>query len=175
MEVNFFGTVALTKAFLELVRESKGRVINVSSLAGLWSRGSGSVYSASKFALEAFTDSLRREMRAVGVAVSSVNPGFVVTKIYDKAIERLETAPTYEQKWLDVYSRYLVNTKESVHAAFAKGDSTEVTTDAIVHASFSPRPKTRYYVANVKGLPAPVAAILAYILPSYVADKILEP
>ena len=75
MEVNFFGAVSLTKTFLELIRESKGRVINVSSLNGIIGTGSKSAYCASKFALEGFSDSLRKELAPLGVAVSIVNPG----------------------------------------------------------------------------------------------------
>ena len=78
MEVNFFGAVSLTKTFLELIRESKGRVINVSSLNGIIGTGSKSAYCASKFALEGFSDSLRKEVAPLGVAVSIVNPGTAV-------------------------------------------------------------------------------------------------
>ena len=78
MEVNFFGAVSLTKTFLELIRENKGRVINVSSLNGIIGTGSKSAYCASKFALEGFSDSLRKEVAPLGVAVSIVNPGTAV-------------------------------------------------------------------------------------------------
>ena len=79
-----FGLVSLTKAFLELIRESKGRVINVSSIGGVVAVGGIGAYSASKFAVEGFSDSLRKEMLPLGVSVSIVNPGLVQSKMFDK-------------------------------------------------------------------------------------------
>ena len=81
-EVNYFGVVAMTQKFLPLIRASKGRIINVSSILGLICRGGGGAYCSSKFALEGFSDSLRKEVRPLGVAVVLVNPATVLTKIF---------------------------------------------------------------------------------------------
>ena len=77
MEVNFFGLVSLTKKLLPLIRESKGRIINVTSLSGVLAHGSAAAYCASKAAASAFTDSLRKEVRPLGVAVVDITAAIV--------------------------------------------------------------------------------------------------
>ncbi|XP_048251708.1 D-beta-hydroxybutyrate dehydrogenase, mitochondrial-like [Haliotis rufescens] len=74
-EVNLFGAIRVSKAFLPLVRQAKGRVINVSSERGRLARGGNSTYCISKYGLEAFSDALRHEMRRFGVQVSLTEPG----------------------------------------------------------------------------------------------------
>ncbi|XP_052780443.1 D-beta-hydroxybutyrate dehydrogenase, mitochondrial-like isoform X2 [Mya arenaria] len=74
-EVNQFGVIRMTKAFLPLIRECKGRVINVTSAKGRISLPSNAVYGATKYAIEAFSDVLRLEMRKFGVRVIIVEPG----------------------------------------------------------------------------------------------------
>ena len=71
MEVNFFGVIGVTKAFLPLVKRATGRIVNVSSIAGV-SCGYplSSAYAASKHAVEVFTSTLRQELRPWGIKVS---------------------------------------------------------------------------------------------------------
>ena len=173
MEVNFFGAVALTKAFLPLLRASKGRVINISSVAGVVGAGSISSYSGSKFALEGFSDSLRKELRPLGVAVVLVNPGYVNTKIGNKAAADTKSHGS-DPQWLSLYARYIENVDEQTARHFGLADTTSVTTDAIDDAAFSPRPKARYFVANVDGLPALLSCLVARVLPTYLFDIITE-
>ncbi|XP_048251383.1 D-beta-hydroxybutyrate dehydrogenase, mitochondrial-like [Haliotis rufescens] len=73
-EVNLFGAIRVSKAFLPLVRQAKGRVINVSSERGRLARGGNATYCISKYSLEAFSDALRHEMRRFGVQVSLIEP-----------------------------------------------------------------------------------------------------
>lgn len=81
-ETNFFGTVALTKAVLPMMIEQRaGRIIQVSSLNGRIALPSSSAYSASKFALEGFSEALRYELRPHGVWVSIIEPGGFKTDI----------------------------------------------------------------------------------------------
>ncbi|XP_078695097.1 D-beta-hydroxybutyrate dehydrogenase, mitochondrial-like isoform X2 [Branchiostoma floridae x Branchiostoma belcheri] len=75
MEVNTFGTVRVTKAFLPLIRRAKGRVVNVTSAEGLHSTPTVSAYCMTKAALESFSDALRHEMHKWGVKVIIVEPG----------------------------------------------------------------------------------------------------
>ena len=86
-DVNFFAPMALTQAFLPLLRASGGRIINVSSIAGKIAAPFLGAYSASKFALEAASDALRLELRPFGVAVSIVEPGDVRTPIWRRSSE----------------------------------------------------------------------------------------
>jgi len=103
-DVNFFGAIATTKAFLALLRASKGRVINISSLAGLTVAPFMTDYCASKWALEAFSDALRVEMGELGVSVSVVEPAYVTSAIFGKIATRVkETADSVSEKvgmWL---------------------------------------------------------------------------
>ncbi len=81
MEVNVVARVAVTQAFLPLLRASKGRVVFIGSIAGYLSAPFVGAYSASKFAVEAIADSLRMELAPSGLAVSLVQPGAIATPI----------------------------------------------------------------------------------------------
>lgn len=86
--INFWGTVHGTKAFLPyLIASGDGHVANMSSMFGLVACPTQSGYSSSKFAMRAFTDSLRQEMKLYGhpVGVSSIHPGTILTDIARKA------------------------------------------------------------------------------------------
>jgi NAD(P)-dependent dehydrogenase (short-subunit alcohol dehydrogenase family) len=87
MEVNFFGTVALVSPLLPYLIEAKGRIIIHGSMAGRIALPFLAPYSSSKFALEGFSDSLRREMKPFGVQVSLLETAGVATPIWKKAKE----------------------------------------------------------------------------------------
>ncbi|XP_015284552.1 PREDICTED: D-beta-hydroxybutyrate dehydrogenase, mitochondrial-like [Gekko japonicus] len=74
-DINLWGTVRVTKAFLPLIRRARGRVVNMSSMLGRMASPLRSSYCISKFGLEAFTDCLRQEMYHWGVAVVAIEPG----------------------------------------------------------------------------------------------------
>ncbi len=74
-DVNVYGPYRMVKAFAPLLVESNGRIINISSMAGIMSPPAYGVYSMSKHAVEAFTDTLAYELGTVGVAVSAIAPG----------------------------------------------------------------------------------------------------
>ena len=80
-DVNVFGVFRVTKAFAPMVIESKGRIVNVSSISGVLSVGTAGIYAGSKHALEAMTDSLAEELQPFGVQVSAVNPGEFSSKM----------------------------------------------------------------------------------------------
>lgn len=75
LDVNYFGVVLVTKTFLPLVKRKKGRVVSIASIAGLLAMPGMSAYCSSKWAVEAFCESLRREMRIFGVKVVLIEPG----------------------------------------------------------------------------------------------------
>jgi NAD(P)-dependent dehydrogenase (short-subunit alcohol dehydrogenase family) len=89
IEVNFIGQVAVTQAFLPLLRAARGRIVNMSSVAGRAVLPFLGPYAASKFALEAFSDALRRELAPFGVRVIVIEPGNIQSKIWDK-VEALD-------------------------------------------------------------------------------------
>ncbi len=73
--VNLFGAIRVTKKFAPLIRKSKGRIVNVSSMMGRVSVRCLSSYCISKYGMEAFSNTLRREMRQFGVKVCKIQPG----------------------------------------------------------------------------------------------------
>jgi NAD(P)-dependent dehydrogenase (short-subunit alcohol dehydrogenase family) len=75
MEVNFFGTVNVTKTFLSMLRSSKGKIFNLSSVFGFMGFPLTSLYCASKYAVEGFTESLRGELAPHGVQVCLIEAG----------------------------------------------------------------------------------------------------
>jgi NAD(P)-dependent dehydrogenase (short-subunit alcohol dehydrogenase family) len=82
-EVNFFGALAATQAFLPQLRASRGRVINMSSLSGRFAFPFVGIYAATKHALEAASEALRRELVQTGVDVILIEPGSIQTPIWD--------------------------------------------------------------------------------------------
>jgi NAD(P)-dependent dehydrogenase (short-subunit alcohol dehydrogenase family) len=85
-EVNFFGAMKLTQLCLPWLRQSQGRIVFVSSFAGIFAAPFGGMYSATKFALEGFADSLRREVSPFGISISLVEPGYIKTGVVDTSI-----------------------------------------------------------------------------------------
>src|SRR6266542_2008131 len=82
LETNFFGVVRMVNAVLPAMRKAhKGKVINIGSLAGITAIPFGAFYTASKFAIEGYTEALWHELRPLGINVSVIEPGFVHTKI----------------------------------------------------------------------------------------------
>jgi NAD(P)-dependent dehydrogenase (short-subunit alcohol dehydrogenase family) len=86
--VNVDGVVRVTRAFIPLIVESKGRIVTTGSIAGIRSSPGGSVYSMTKHAVEALTDSLAAEMADAGVQVSVIEPGAYKSRIRRNAIGR---------------------------------------------------------------------------------------
>src|ERR687894_1278867 len=87
LEINLIGQVAVTQAFLPALRRGRGRIVMVSSIGGRVALPLVAAYNASKFALEAVSDSLRRELLGQGVDVILIEPGGVKTPIWKKGEE----------------------------------------------------------------------------------------
>ncbi|MEV2908257.1 SDR family NAD(P)-dependent oxidoreductase [Paenibacillus larvae] len=87
MEVNFFGTVAVTKEVLPFMREQgRGKIVLISSISGRVGFPSLAPYAASKFALEGFAESLRHEASPLGIDIILIEPGPFQTGIWEKSI-----------------------------------------------------------------------------------------
>ena len=169
--MNVFGVYRATQAFLDPLRESKGRIVNVGSVAALLPHIGSSAYSGSKAAIEVMSDVLRLELSAFDVSVSLLEPAYVRTLIASKSLG--ENSPLLQADqdklrehygaWAEAFER-----KRSGSESLAAGP--EVTTNAIMHALTNPKPQARYVVATVKGVPAPIVTWLAYLLPDRIQD-----
>jgi NAD(P)-dependent dehydrogenase (short-subunit alcohol dehydrogenase family) len=141
--VNVYGPYRIAKAFAPMIIESKGRISNISSLAGISSPPAYGVYSMSKHAIEAFSDSLAFEMETVGVRVSVVEPG-----PYNSNATASNCRRRKEQGYDPEDSLFKELAKEL--AALCSDDSDyqfpepDAVADAVLHALFSNEPKERY-------------------------------
>ncbi len=148
-EVNLFGVVAVTQAFLPLLgacdepEDVPGRIINLSSVSGCIAYPFMGPYAASKHALEGLSDSLRRELMLYGIDVILIEPGSVQTPIWDKA-EQVDINRYAETD----YAEILVKMHQTTIDLGRQGLRPEKVARAIRLALESPRPKARYVLAN---------------------------
>lgn len=85
MDVNFWGVVRMSKAFLPQLKKTKGGLVNISSIFGVIGYSGQTPYCASKFAVRGFSETLAQEVESDGVRVSCVHPGGVATNIVHNA------------------------------------------------------------------------------------------
>lgn len=171
LEVNFFGLYSVTQTLLPFLRAARGRIINISSISGRISSPFLSPYSASKFAVEAMTDSLRREMDSLGVKVVSICPGFIKTPILEKTPDKKELEELFFTKkgQKEAYLEKLEKFGKHIEEEKKKAGPVEIVVNAVVDGLESPKPKTRYYVG--KGIS--FAAKLSSLLPDRWLDRII--
>jgi NAD(P)-dependent dehydrogenase (short-subunit alcohol dehydrogenase family) len=170
LEVNVLGQVAMTRALLPAVLAARGRVVNVSSIGGRAALPLFGPYAASKFALEAMTDSLRRELRGTGVRVSAIEPGAIATPIWRKGLAEADAqlGELSEAQGRRYGGLIAAVRREAEANATGALDPAEVAT-AIVAALTAERPRTRYLV----GREARIQAALARWLPDRAFDALL--
>jgi len=145
LEINVIGQVAVTQAFLPLLRKARGRVVNMSSISGGVALPSMGAYSASKFALEAVSDALRLELRPWGIRVSCVEPGPIATPIWEKSkavADRL--GGDVDPAALALYEADLAVIRKAVEHSIRTASPVERVVKAVVHALTSRRPKAHY-------------------------------
>lgn len=163
-EINVLAVIAVSRAFLPLLggrRDAprpRGRIINISSLNGGVSVPFAVAYSASKHAVEAITDGLRRELWIYGIDVIAIEPGTIRTEIWDKfrafAVDKRYAATDY--------ARALAKMPAVVDEELKNGDPVEKVSEAICRAIESPRPRARY----------PLTAM--WYLGRWVPDRLLD-
>jgi len=170
LEINVVGQVAVTQAFLPLIRVARGRIVNMGSIAGRLATPFSSAYGASKFALEALTDALRLELAPWGISVSIIEPGAVATPIWEKGMKNgaamLAAAPP---EALVLYAEALEAFKKtSEHAARNAADPMDVAR-AVEHALIAAKPRTRYVI----GRRAKIGAVMALLVPDRLRDSMV--
>ena len=140
-EVNVFGSLAVTRAFLPSMRErGAGRIVNVSSIMGRFVLPGSGLYSASKFAIEAYSDALRMELAPFGVRVVLVEPGVIDTPLYEMAAASLsgydDALLPYRALWTAGFGfpKRLLSAAVPVHSIAA----------TMAKAALEPNPRARY-------------------------------
>lgn len=152
-EVNLFGQIAVTQALLPALFGSRGRVVNISSVGGKVAMATYGPYAATKFALEAVSDSLRRELAPFGVDVVVVEPGAVRTEMLGRAIagaQELVSAMTPEQSRR--YGGLVHAVNAQAVASTASGVPAEAAAKVIAKAVTARKPRTRYTVGREAAL-----------------------
>lgn len=168
-EVNVFGVLAVCQEALPLLHaaneagETNLKIINISSVSGYISSPFTSIYSASKFALEAITDGMRRELMPYNIDVISIAPGPVKTPIWAKANNQKEN-------YVGSRYEYLVEgIGKYAQAANDSGLEPQVIADLIHKALNDKKPRTNHLVMNKRWM-----AKLLMKLPKRRADKLLR-
>ncbi|XP_068777736.1 17-beta-hydroxysteroid dehydrogenase type 6-like [Struthio camelus] len=175
LNVNLVGLVEVTLSFLPLVRRAGGRVVNVASILGRLAFYGGG-YCPSKYGVEAFSDSLRRELRPFGVHVAIVEPGYFRTGMADERnVEALDQV--WEQAPAGVRESYGQHYFESFRRTFKESLETHcnsnlsLVTNCMEHALTAVHPRTRYSA----GWDARLHYIPLSYLPTALADWLLAP
>ncbi len=144
-EVNVLGLLAVTRPFIPLLRKAQGRLVNVSSGHGLLAVPDKSVYAASKFAVQAISDSLRLELRPFGVSVSNLVVGKVDTAVLEKILdERERVAKAADPAVLELYSPLFEFFDREVKDL--PGIPPEEVAKVVAEALTTPKPKAQYLV-----------------------------
>ena len=163
-EINVFGHIRMTQTFLPLLRKAKGRIVFTGSLAGFFALPLQSAYASSKFAIRAFCDALRVELRPQNIRVSLIQPGSIKTPIWRSSpFDGLQEHPSYGQ-----YNTAIEKAEKSLLDLEAKAAPVSIVTKAMNHALFSAFPKARYLVGYDAYL-----LFLLRIVPSFLMDRIL--
>ena len=136
-EVNFFGVVRMTNAVLPSMRKrGAGHIVNISSVLGFLPSPYSAFYSATKHALEGYSESLDHETRAFGVRVTLIEPA-VTKSSFDQAALKPDAIMTE-------YDEARAGVNSFMQQAMAIGDPPEVVADTVVMAATATRPKRRY-------------------------------
>ena len=169
MDVNVIGPIVSTQAFGPLLgsdpslKGPRGRIVMISSVAGKNGNPLVSAYSASKFAIEGLSESLRREMMLFGIDVIVIAPGPVKTPIWSKAeevdISAYKNSPFFPA--LERIRKYMLQLGEI-------GLPAEKIAEAIANALTSAHPKVRYQIT-----PDPMRHLITAVLPKRMVDKII--
>ena len=171
-EANFFGWHELTRQVIPVMRaQGHGRIVNCSSVLGLVAFRWRGAYNATKFALEASSDTLRLEMRGTGIHIILIEPGPIATDFRKNAIKQFE-------KWIDwKNSARVAQYRESMLDQLyngSEGSAFELQSSAVtaklIRALESPNPRPRYFVTT----PTYIANILRRVLPTRALDWVVS-
>ena len=170
LEVNVTGQLAVTQAFLPLLRLARGRIVNIGSANGRVAIPFVGLYSASKFAMEGLTDAMRMELKPWGIEVSIIEAGGIATPIWQKstaaADEMIRNLP---ERAHELYGAAIPAFRKAAAREAQKAISPDIVAQAVTHALVSKKPRTRYSV----GRNASLQVIIARLLPDRFRDGLI--
>jgi len=162
-DVNLFGVIRMTKAVLPTMRQQRaGRIVNISSVLGLIPAPFMALYSASKHALEGYSESLDHEIRGSGIRVVLVEPAYTRTSFEGNVYQA--------DQQLDAYQPARTNAEGVLRDAMKTADTPELVARAVVKASTEAKPSRRYAV----GRTARQVSLLRRFVPESAFDKSLR-
>jgi len=168
-DINVFGQIAVTQAFLPFIRKAHGRIVNISSIGAHIAIPFGGLLNASKSAFGLLTDTLRLELRPFGIRVSTVEPGAISTPAVEKTLGDIEgVIRNLPEPGVAHYADMLRNFGQRAYARESHGSSPDVVARAVAHALTAERPRIRYRVGNH----AQLLGALPRILPDRILDAI---
>jgi NAD(P)-dependent dehydrogenase (short-subunit alcohol dehydrogenase family) len=171
LDINVVGQFAVTQAVLSRLRQSRGRIVFISSINGRLSMSLIGAYSASKFALEAAADALRMELQPWGVRVVLIEPAQTDTDIWrtaDTMVTDVEAALTAEQRTL--YAKHIAGMKKMIPMSQKMAVPAQKVADVVEQALTVRRPRPRYVVGVVPKL----QVALLTTLPTRARDFVLR-
>ncbi len=147
LDVNVIGQLAVTQAFVPLLRKARGRIVNIGSVSGRISTPLLGAYCASKFALDALTNILRMELHPWGIHVAYITPTGVATPIWRKALaEGDRISEQLPPETFTLYGPVIKSMRSMAEDNEQNGAPVQEVGKAVVRALTSPRPKARYLV-----------------------------
>jgi len=122
MDVNYWGVVRMSKAFLDQILSKKGTLVNISSVFGFIGYAGQTHYCASKFAVRGFTETLAQELKGTGVGVCSVHPGGIATNIARSAIaDKLPDNGATREEMDAAFDKMAITSPEKAAQVILKG------------------------------------------------------
>ncbi|KAK7084180.1 (2R,3R)-2,3-butanediol dehydrogenase [Halocaridina rubra] len=175
-EVNALGLVSATKAFLPLLRQAGGRVINVASMLGRMAHPMRSPYVCTKYAVEGFSDCLRQEMRPWGVKVSIIEPGNFVagTDIFTDESVKLQADAMWSAMEDDLkkdVGREYFDEQVNLMMSYTNGGITDISPviECMTEAIMQQFPRARYQPMDISTW---IRILIATHLPEWIYDNI---
>jgi NAD(P)-dependent dehydrogenase (short-subunit alcohol dehydrogenase family) len=166
-DVDLFGQVAMTQAFLPLIRVGNGRIVNIGSIGGRMVLPIAGGYSASKFAMEAITDAFRLELREWGIHVALIDPGGSDSAIFGKVDDEMDNAAKdLHARDIHFYDDQIAAVKSLIDTLAGQTSPADHVAKAVAHALKSKRPKTRY----LAGKGAKAVGVIAKAFPDHLKD-----
>ncbi|HCE6396359.1 MULTISPECIES: SDR family oxidoreductase [Pseudomonas aeruginosa group] len=166
-EVNVFGLLAVTQTFLPLLGarpgapHAPGRIVNISSVSGGITVPFMGAYSGAKHAVEAFTQGLRRELKLYGIEVSAIEPGFIRSRLFEKAVQAEPFARYTDTDYAAAWRQF----NESLRSQENNAKQAEVVTRAVRHAIEAHTPRTRYPLDGIWRI--------GWLLPDRLFDRLI--